>query len=73
MSTTITHQSRNPHARKNLAGGPITTMPIQKNKGAAKRRRTMTNRGQGTRPAGPIKIPKKMPGGFYPHSDGLAY
>lgn len=69
---TITHQSKNPHAKKSMTGGSITTMPVQKNKSMAPRRRTMKNRFQGTKACGPIKIPKKV-NGFYPHSDGLAY
>lgn len=64
---------KNPHAKKNLEAGPISMMPVQKNKGPARRRKTMDNRFQGTRHVpGPLRIPKKK-NGYYPHSDGLPY
>lgn len=64
----------NPHAKKMLTGGSISTDPIQKNKSRAPRKRIMKNRGQGTRHVpGPLRIPKKNAGGYYPHTDGLEY
>lgn len=48
--------------------------PVQKNKSRVPKKRIMMNRGQGTRHVpGPLRIPKKNAGGFYPHSDGMAY
>lgn len=62
---TVTHQSKNPKAKKSMAGGPITCMPMQKNKSRAPRKRTMVNKGNPTRASGPIRIPPTRHG-FYP-------
>jgi hypothetical protein len=62
-----THQSVNPHAKKSRNTGPITAMPMQKNKGPARRRSTMSNRGQGTHwMPGKLSIPRKTKSGHYP-------